>query len=514
MADENFVLYTICPVGHAIPFRRKLSTWRLSLDAPAVVLWCYECGLEWPAEEHDRAAVAAAVRRVTAVEGEPRAENVSDRDLKTRAGGSAGACASAQPRLGVTAHAASGFDGRSIAFTTNLRQRGNRHRCQSRACGSWPRSMPLFAAADVLRGPCRGRQGQHGPFRAIRSHTPAANATASASSLSRATDSKRSRLRPRHQIGGRARDCLIRHFAWGRLWWAPTVVGVVTVGLLMLVASPQRGFVSSTVNEVVELRTSDPRVQGVGDAIVTESARGVQRPTPLEERVGTSVVMEAAALVQSIAVPPSLAAPALPIRRSAESGRANPSPAAVRKPKGAASKPAVALVAQVPAGTVVPLSLETPVPSTTLPGMLVRARVRDDVVVRKQVLIPRGSILDGRVTSVERPQSRWISALKVWEFGKRRSVVLSFTTLRTPGSTSRSYRIRTAPVAARAKSASHRRAIPAAVATVTGAIVAGPLGAAGGGIAARAVARSIDDGAQLPAGTPISAQILDRVEAQ
>jgi hypothetical protein len=259
--------------------------------------------------------------------------------------------------------------------------------------------------------------------------------------------------------------------------------------LLTLVWISQREFVHDNVNEAVELRTGGERVRGVGDAIVSESAPGERRRE-------------------------TVAAPALPIRTSAESRRAKASPATGRKRKGAASKPAVARIAQIPAGTRVPLHLETPLRSTTLPGTLVRARVRNDVVVSKRVVIPRGSILDGHVTSVGRPQSRWISALKVWEFGKRRSVVLSFTALRRPGSTSQRSRIRTAPVAARAGSASRRVAIPAALATVGGAIVAGPLGAAGGGIAARAVARSIDDRAQLPRGTPISAQILDPVRAQ
>jgi hypothetical protein len=482
MADTDFVLHTICPIGHAIPFRRKLSTWRVSLNAPAVVLWCYECGLEWSAHEHDRAAVAEAVRRVIAVEGEPCAEDTSHRDLKTRAGGSVGPYRAARTRLGGTADAASGYEGRPIPFATSFRQRANGHPCHSRACGSRRRGMPLLAADGDLRRPCRGRQVTHGRFTAVRPSTPAVHATA-------------------WRLGS------------GPSWWPPTAVGVALVGLLILVWNPQRGFVSSTVREPVELRTSDAHVQRVFDAIVSESAPGVRRQTTAEERVGTSSVTDAAALGQLAAVRPSPATPAVPTRTSAELRRANASPAAARKPKGAASKSAVALIAQVPAGTLVPLYLETPVLSRTLPGTLVRARVRNDVVVRKQVVIPRGSILDGRVTSVERPQSRWVSALKVWEFGKRRGVVLSFTTLRTPGTTSRSYRIRTAPVAARAKSAS-RVAIPAALATVGGAIVAGPLGAAGGGIAARAVARKIDDPTRLPRGTPISAQILGPVEAQ
>jgi hypothetical protein len=131
------------------------------------------------------------------------------------------------------------------------------------------------------------------------------------------------------------------------------------------------------------------------------------------------------------------------------------------------------------------------------------------VVIRNQVVIPRDSTLHGHVTAVERPQSRWVSALKVWEFGKRRGVVLTFTTLRAPGPSTPAYRIHTAPVVGRAASARRRVAIPAALATVGGAILAGPLGAAGGGIAARAAAGSINQRAEIPRGTSISAQILD-----
>ena len=136
MADTFFVLDTICPVGHAIPFRRNVSTWRLSLEAPAVVLWCYECGLEWSALEHDRAAVAEAVRRATAIEGERRAEDASDRDLKTRADASAGAHTTARTRLSGLAEAASGCEGRPIPFVTSLGQRANGHPCRLRDCGS------------------------------------------------------------------------------------------------------------------------------------------------------------------------------------------------------------------------------------------------------------------------------------------------------------------------------------------------------------------------------------------
>src|SRR5262245_58148443 len=85
MADTDFALRTTCPDGHQVLFRRKLSTWRLSLEAPAVVLWCHECGLEWSALDRDRAAVVEAVWRATATEGGRRAEDASGGNLKARA---------------------------------------------------------------------------------------------------------------------------------------------------------------------------------------------------------------------------------------------------------------------------------------------------------------------------------------------------------------------------------------------------------------------------------------------
>jgi hypothetical protein len=276
--------------------------------------------------------------------------------------------------------------------------------------------------------------------------------------------------------------------------------------VLALLWIPQHGFLHGTGNDAVGLRTSDERTQGADAVIVRESPPAEPSETTVEERSGTAGV--AAPAFGHPTVRQLQAAPVIPIGTSTRSRRANASHAARPNRRGAVPESAI-VAAQIPAGTRVPLSLQTEVHSTTRPGTLVRARVRSDVVVRNQVVIPRGSILHGHVTTVERPQSRWVSALKVWEFGKRRGVVLTFTTLRTPGSTTHAYRIRTAPVAGQATSASRRVAIPAALATVGGAILAGPLGAAGGGIAARAVAGSMNERAGLPRGTPISAQILD-----
>lgn len=479
MADTDFALHTTCPDGHAILFRRKLSIWRLSLDAPAVVLWCYECGLEWSALEHDRVAVAEAVRRATAIEGERR--DVSERNLKTRgvnADGSAERRTTSPSRYDAIANAAGEYMGQPIPFVTRAERRANAHRRHARDCGRARRHM-LFAGISDRRRRCRGRQAAHS---CRRSMTPI---------IAR----------------GPARSVVIGPSRGDRSWWSPVALGVAIVGLLALLWIPQHGFVPGTGNEAVGLRTSDERTQGVDAAIVSESHPAEPSEMTVKERSGPVGVAAPAAFAQPT-VRQSPAASVIPIGTSAGSRRANASHAARPNRKGAVPGSTIVLAAQIPAGTRVPLSLQTPVSSTARPGTLVRARVRSDVVVRNQVVIPRESILHGHVTTVERPQSRWVSALKVWEFGKRRGVVLTFTTLRTPGSTTHAYRIRTAPVAGRARSASRRVAIPAALATVGGAILAGPLGAAGGGIATRAVAGSMNEPAGLPRGTPISVQIL------
>ena len=61
MADSVFVLYTTCPDGHPVPMRRRLDIWRVSLEMPSIVLWCHECGLQWDALPHDRAAIVRAL---------------------------------------------------------------------------------------------------------------------------------------------------------------------------------------------------------------------------------------------------------------------------------------------------------------------------------------------------------------------------------------------------------------------------------------------------------------------
>jgi hypothetical protein len=467
-----------------VPFRRALSTWRLSLGAPSVVLWCYECGLQWDALEHARATVAEVVARAI-VQAELSSADLSDQDLQSRA------IASVAP---------------------------NGHRLHFRDCRRGRRAAMLAAnhalpRAGTARRPSKGSRcrtitllegGSLADFNSeLTSHQEARldAPPAEQSFGATASDSSSSTRAVEHAVVERG------------TWLAATGVAVAILGLLALLWIPQHGLIRDTVNEDSRLQPGVEPPQGTGGAIVSESTSPAGQETTVEQRADTSGVIAARVFDQAIAHK-SPAVPNVPILTFAAAPRAAALPAAGQNRKRPISESGIMLTTRIPAGTLVPLSLETPVRSTTSPGAPVVARVRSDVVVSKQVVIPRGSLLHGHVTSVERPQSPWISALKVWEFGKVRRVVLSFTTVQMPGSTSRTYRIHTAPVDGRAKSASRRVAIPTAIATVGGAIVAGPLGAAGGGIAARAVAGSVDDGTRLPRGTLMSAQIIDAVQRQ
>lgn len=125
----------------------------------------------------------------------------------------------------------------------------------------------------------------------------------------------------------------------------------------------------------------------------------------------------------------------------------------------------------------------------------------------------RVSLLRGRIEAINRPRSRWISALKFWQLAKDDSVVLRFTSIEMSGARNERYRLRSEPVVARAKSPGRRVVIPGAVAAVGGAIVAGPLGAAGGGVATTAVAGWLGKD-RVPKGTRLSVKVLDDIAAR
>ena len=72
MNEMHFTLVTTCPAGHSFGLRRSLSTWRVSVQMPSVVLWCQECGLQWDAAEDDRATV---LRVLTHADGQGRLDD-------------------------------------------------------------------------------------------------------------------------------------------------------------------------------------------------------------------------------------------------------------------------------------------------------------------------------------------------------------------------------------------------------------------------------------------------------
>jgi hypothetical protein len=173
--------------------------------------------------------------------------------------------------------------------------------------------------------------------------------------------------------------------------------------------------------------------------------------------------------------------------------------------------PATRRAALVPAGTTIPLILDTAVPADAKAGHLVRGRVSRNVLVGNRVVIPRASILRGRVVDAGRKRSRWLAALKFWELGRARPIVVTFTSIRLPAGPAREYQMRTSSVELRARKVS----IPAAAgATTAGAIVTGPRSAAGRALTGAALAGSRSDNARLARGTAIDAKTLDRVYSQ
>src|SRR5262245_25593120 len=257
MADTDFDLRTTCPDGHTVLFRRKLSTWRLSLEAPAVVLWCYECGLEWSALDRDRAAVAEAVWRATATKNGRRAEDAPGGNLKARAVNADGAAQRRKrsPRLqDAIANAATEYVGQPTALVTRFGRSASAPRRHARDCGT-ERRHTLFAGIGDPQRRCRGRQAAH----------------------------SRGRSMTLVNARGPAHDVLIGRARWDRSWWSPAALGAAVVALLALLWIPQPGFLHGTGNEAVGLRTSAEQTQGVDAAIVSEVAPAEPRTTTADE---------------------------------------------------------------------------------------------------------------------------------------------------------------------------------------------------------------------------------------
>jgi hypothetical protein len=176
---------------------------------------------------------------------------------------------------------------------------------------------------------------------------------------------------------------------------------------------------------------------------------------------------------------------------------------------GAAKEPVITTMPMdVPAGTDLVLTLETPVSSeTSKPDQPVRAKVAKPVVISGMEVIPVGAIVTGAVVSAERSG----------RVKGRASIALRFNEVvvnKTP------YRITTARIAREAEATKGEDAkkigIGAGVGTAIGAIAGGKKGAAigagiGGGAGTGAVLATRGKEVSIPAGATVRTEITETV---
>ena len=229
---------------------------------------------------------------------------------------------------------------------------------------------------------------------------------------------------------------------------------------------------------------------------------------------GTPAVQPAAPAAQPAAPASRAATPAAP------AGSPRPAPAApapVAKAPAAAPEPAAPpkpvvewREVTVPAGTEIPMELETAVGSdVSKVEDPVRARVTDAVSVNGVTAIPAGSSVSGSV----------ISAKAASKFKGHAELSLRFDSLTTAGSDER-HSIRTALVARETAGTGKKSAMKIGLPALGGAVIGGIIGggkgaaigaAAGGG--AGTVAVLVADGKEvsLPRGTPLGVKLVDPV---
>lgn len=179
-------------------------------------------------------------------------------------------------------------------------------------------------------------------------------------------------------------------------------------------------------------------------------------------------------------------------------------------PAAAARKPAapVMMPMDVPSGTDLVLTLETPVSSETAKAdQPVRAKVAKPVVISGMTVIPEGATVTGAVVAAER----------AGRVKGRASIALRFNEVivaNTP------YRISTARIAREAEATkgedAKKIAIGAGVGTAIGAIAGGKKGAAigagvGGGAGTGAVLATRGDEVTIPAGATLRTTITETV---
>ena len=163
----------------------------------------------------------------------------------------------------------------------------------------------------------------------------------------------------------------------------------------------------------------------------------------------------------------------------------------------------------IPAGTLLPLTLDSYVASdTSRIEDTVRARVRRDIIIRNQVVIPAGSLLTGQVTSVQRSGRVKGRARLAFRFDR----VSIGDAGRVP--------IRTSVVARQAPATKAKDAatigLPAAGGAIVGAIAGGKKGAAigaaaGGGAGTAVVLSTRGREVRLGPGAVVGVRLLEPV---
>src|SRR5262245_12950611 len=159
----------------------------------------------------------------------------------------------------------------------------------------------------------------------------------------------------------------------------------------------------------------------------------------------------------------------------------------------------------LPAGTVLPVNLETSVGSdTSRVEQSVQGRLRRAVIANGVEVLPAGSSLSGYVSSVRRPG----------RVKGRAFIAMRFTRLDTPGSGTT--RISAAPVSRTGRATKEKDALkivaPAAAGAVIGRIAGGKSGAAkgaliGGGAGTGYVLATRGEEIRLARGTPLSVRL-------
>jgi hypothetical protein len=253
------------------------------------------------------------------------------------------------------------------------------------------------------------------------------------------------------------------------------------------------------------VKTSVPRAQVASVNTVRAMTGAADTKTPAAEAQqdaarAASAAAAAATQAKSGAAASTGEAPAAPVAPKAPSAP-RPDEKSERTPRAPEFREVT-----IPAGTVLRVTLTTPVASdTSQVEDAVRATLQNAVTIDEVTALPAGTTVTGHVTGAERS-------------GKvkgRASVALRFNSVDVPGDSGRES-IQTGTITREATSTRKKDAakigIGAGAGAVIGGIVGGGSGAAkgaaiGGGAGTGAVLATRGDEVRLPAGTPLSVKL-------